>query len=98
MDSIFVKVPVTERLPEKDGPIACVTEEGKLFITEYVRGISIGHTVKYWLQEIQLPSAEEIKKARDAYSYSYLDPFRWGWKYGVKHILSILKGSININK
>ncbi len=95
MDSIFIKVPVTERLPETDGQIVCVTEEGKLFMTEYVQGISIGHTVKYWLEEIEIPTYEDTRKERDAYSYSYLDPFRWGWKYGVKHILNIIKGGKN---
>ncbi|WP_418360126.1 hypothetical protein [Sphingobacterium detergens] len=95
MDSIFIKVPVSERLPEKSGPIVCVHMDGDLFTTGYVKGLSIGSAVTHWLEEIEIPTYEDTRKARDAYSYSYLDPFRWGWKYGVKHILNVIKGKSN---
>jgi hypothetical protein len=102
MDKLFRQVSVKERLPENNGGIIaiCSPEDGlqQLYFKdgEFLDPMD-DHPMKVtaWLEEVELPNYEDTRKARDAYSYSYLDPFRWGWKYGVKHILSKLKGEKN---
>lgn len=102
MSKLFRQVSVKDRLPEKPGVYntdlgklefstnPCYKNNGIWLKENYVNNPEI------WLEEIELPNYEDTRKARDAYSYSYLDPFRWGWKYGVKHILSMLKVEKNV--
>ncbi len=105
MEKIFRQVSVMERLPKIDQIVVGFWDEFPDQCSKVVYGES-GYWTEmndysecdqpnYWLEEVELPNYEDTRKARDAYSYSYLDPFRWGWKYGVKHILSKLKGEKN---
>jgi len=89
MDSVFIKVSTKDRLPSESG--LYLTNNGHVHFLSGCKRF-MGCDPQWWLEEVELPNYEDTRKARDAYSYSYLDPFRWGWKYGVKHILNTLKG------
>lgn len=96
MDSVFIKVDPKDRLPEKEGIIPFVHVDGGVFTTYYSKGIDIGSSVEYWLEEVKIPTDEEIKMVRDSYSYSKLsETFRWGWKYSTNYFLRLLKGEEN---
>jgi len=100
MPKLYREVLVTERLPKEEGnvigicdPADCLQqlyfENGQFFGLEDDNPMP----VTAWLEPIELPSEEELKKERDSYSYSNISLlFNRGWRYGANYIINHLKG------
>lgn len=99
-DKLYREVSVSERLPQTEGGVIAICnpidglqqlyfQDGKFVDPEDDHPMP----ATAWLEEVKLPTEEEIRKERDAYSYSKLSGlFRDGWRFGVKYILESLKG------
>ena len=92
MDKLFRQVSVKERLPEKPGVYntdlgklefstnPCYKNNGIWLKENYVNNPEI------WLEEVELPSSEELKKAAENHSFTN------AFKLGAQYILNTLKG------
>jgi len=93
MDKLFRQVSVKDRLPEKDGMVVCISFDGQPFITLYDVGISISSSAAYWLEEIELPTEDEILEyARDEEGLEDYDMEQDVFVDGANYILNTLKG------
>lgn len=93
-NKLYQEVSVTDRLPQRSGYY--LTNNGKRLFSDHInvwqRKDNEG-PVEWWLEVVKLPSEEEIRKERDAYSYSKISGlFRDGWRFGIKYILDNLEG------
>ncbi|MFE2861006.1 hypothetical protein [Sphingobacterium multivorum] len=93
MDKLFRQVSVKDRLPEKDGIVVCISSDGQPFITLYEVGISISSSAAYWLEEVELPTEDEILEyARDEQGLEDYDMEQDVFVDGANYILNTLKG------
>lgn len=90
-NKIFVPVDAKERLPEKAGIYVVIHDNGLFNLSMFEPNLTFGGSISHWLEEVELPTYEDTRKELDSYSYSWSEPFRWGWKYGVKYILKLIK-------
>lgn len=97
-NKLYRQVSVSDRLPQTEGRYL-VKSHGEWFSASYLEQFSFNEEmldcsgVTHWLEEISLPTNEEIRKERDAYSYSKISGlFRDGWRFGIKYILENLEG------
>lgn len=89
MTSVFRKVMVIHRLPDKSG--VYVTNRGAMQFTEpYDRWY--GLDPQWWLEEVTLPTEEEIQEAMDNLEDDDNDSANDEWLNGVNFILDKLKG------
>ena len=92
MDSIFIKVPVSERLPKNYGAYIIGYGTTKRFVdfNERTNHDSWRMNFEWWLEEITLPTEEEIE--RDIQELAYSDEMsindfsRQGLQYILNHI------------
>ena len=75
MKTIFRKVSVKEKLPQQNG--ICFTSNGLNYYSAY-EGFSINKDarekdVEWWLEEIELPTDEEIKMEFPKYGKDFTD-------------------------
>lgn len=95
MASVFIKVDVRYRLPNKSG--IYITNRGVIqFTSAYDRWY--GLEPQWWLEEIELPTEEEIKNEEKSV-YEVNDdkalPYKSLWRKGANFILYKLKGGNN---
>jgi len=84
METIFRKVKIKDRLPNKKGNF--ITNLGILIYygdSKWGTGISTGQRPNEWLEEIELPNDEEIRKAFDKMP-SGIDVDFIDWYTGIK--------------
>lgn len=93
MYKLFRQVSVKERLPEKEGMVVCISADGQPFITLYNVGFAISSSAAYWLEEVELPTEDEILEyARDDYGLEDYDMEQDVFVDGANYILNTLKG------
>lgn len=83
MDSVFIKVSTKDRLPSESG--LYLTNNGHVHFLYGCKRF-MGCAPQWWLEEVELPSDEEIKKAVENHSFTN------AFKLGAHYILNILKG------
>jgi|GEM_PF-1872141 len=99
-NKLYREVSVTDRLPLKNGGVIGICDSADGLQQFYFQdGEFVDPVDDYpmpviaWLEEVKLPTKEEIRKVRNSYSWSHINPiFNDGWRFGVKFILEILKG------
>lgn len=93
MDKLFRQVSVKDRLPEKDGIVVCISSDGQPFITLYEVGISISSSAAYWLEEVELPTEEDVNWKYPLNSNElHKTTLNVGCRAGANYILNTLKG------
>lgn len=83
MASVYRKIMVADRLPKESGEYD--TNLKRLQYFEDLKAWTFCFKPIWWLEEIELPTEEEIKEAAEEY---------WGsshFKAGVKHILDYIE-------
>jgi|ERR1035437_4238744 hypothetical protein len=96
MNTIFRRVSVKERPPKEDGDYVTnyslntklLTCTDKRKWTIKAGGDTLTVTPDYWLEEIQLPSAEEIERC----SCPDLEIDKGGWKRGAEWMMLLAVG------
>ncbi|HAE65723.1 MAG TPA: hypothetical protein DCG77_00505 [Sphingobacterium sp.] len=83
MDSVFIKVSTKDRLPSDNG--LYLTNNGHVHFLSGCKRF-MGCDPQWWLEEVELPSDEEIKK--EAENHAFTNAF----KLGANYILNTLKG------
>lgn len=98
METIFRKVSVTDRLPEKGKTVFAINDDDDLCYGNIYDGYSDAgmeyfctndnetmEDITHWLEEIGLPSAEEIERC----SCPDLEIDKGGWKRGAEWMRSL---------
>ncbi|WP_286778985.1 MULTISPECIES: hypothetical protein [Sphingobacterium] len=93
MDKLFRQVSVKDRLPEKEGMVVCISADGQPFITLYNVGFAISSYAAYWLEEVELPTEEDINWKYPLNSNElHKTTLNVGCRTGANYILNTLKG------
>ena len=89
--TVFIKVSVKDRIPSVSDFYH--TNKGIAYYSDIFEDWSYDD-VEYWLEEIELPSEEEIDKSGDDFAYPHIDSaFAFNcFMHGAKFILNKLKG------
>lgn len=88
MASVFIKVPVSERYP-KNLHKSYYTNIGSVY-GFYMKL----HKAEWWLEEIELPTDEEMNKLKPLPDDSVVSAYDSGFYNGANFILNKLKGGL----
>lgn len=99
MSSVFIKVPISERFPKESGDyysnIGRVYFKANKFYLRDEQVITKTSSVVWWLEEIELPTEEEMNKLKPFPDDSVVAVYDSGFYNGANFILDKLKGGNN---